>query len=262
MASRTGRAEPLPGTAGPPGRHGVQVLALPPGRELRPQTERWIVDGLVTAMPGLRARELFALRRDMLTEAEYLVVAVDPRRDAVVALLTSRWAPLPSGRPCLHVMTQFVGDAYRHGSVFGRSWAAHFARLLAEGRPFPEVIALKTYNPVVHCAMNAFASHPGCRLHPDLTGAGASLRPPRALLGEVAAAIAPGCPYDAERGVFPGVGRPVDLYRERPLSSVDAVNAHFGKHLEPGDRMLCVLHAPTAAGQHGILTALGLARPE
>ncbi|MEU4210788.1 hypothetical protein AB0F13_12480 [Streptomyces sp. NPDC026206] len=259
MASRTGRAEPLPGTAGTSGRRGAEVLALPPGRELRPETERWIVDGLVEAMPGLRARELFALRRDMLAEAGYIVVAVDPQRDAVVALLTSRWVPLPSGRPCLHVMTQFVGDAYRHGAIFGRSWAAHFARLLAEGRPFPEVIALKTYNPVVHCAMNAFAVHPGVRLYPDLTGAHDAALP---LVTEVAGAVAPGHPFDAGRCVFPGAGRPVDLYRERPLSSAEAANAYFGRHLVPGDRMLCVLHAPTPAGQHGILTALGLARPE
>ncbi|GAA3044101.1 hypothetical protein GCM10020000_24530 [Streptomyces olivoverticillatus] len=172
MRGPSGRAAApgTPGAARAAGQPGAEVLALPPGRLLPPATERWIVDGLVTAMPDLRARELFAERRDMLTEADYVVAAVDRERDAVVALLTSRWAALPSGRSCLHVMTQFVGDAYRHGALFAASWAAHFRGLLADGHAFPEVIALKTYNPVVHCAMAAFAGHPDIRMYPDLTG--------------------------------------------------------------------------------------------
>ncbi|GAA0477330.1 hypothetical protein GCM10009544_44140 [Streptomyces stramineus] len=237
----------------------MEVRALPPGRELDPATERWIVDGLVEAMPDLRARELFAERRDMLTEAEYVVLGVDRERDAVVSLLTSRWAKLPSGRTALHVMTQFVGDAYRHGAIFGHSWTAHFTRLLADGGPFPEVIALKTYNPVAYCAMHAFSAHPEISMYPDPAGAPAPAA--RALAAEVAEALAPGHPFDAGRGVLPGIGRPVDLYRQRPTSSAEAVNAYFAAHLAPGDRMLCVLHAPTAAGRRAVLAALGIPPP-
>lgn len=260
MRGPSGRAAApgTPGAARAAGRPGAEVLALPPGRLLPPATERWIVDGLVTAMPDLRARELFAERRDMLTEADYVVAAVDRERDAVVALLTSRWAALPSGRSCLHVMTQFVGDAYRHGALFAASWAAHFRGLLADGHAFPEVIALKTYNPVVHCAMAAFAGHPDIRMYPDLTGAP---RTPDPLAAEVAEALVPGHPFDAVQGVFPGIGRPRDLYRKRPLSSVPAVNAHFAARLEPADRLLCMLHVPTEAGRHAILTALGVRPP-
>ncbi len=255
MASRT-RREAGPGTPAPIGGGTVEVRALPPGRELDPATEHWIVDGLVDAMPDLRARELFTLRRDMLTEAEYIVLGVDRERDAVVSLLTSRWAKLPSGRTALHVMTQFVGDAYRHGAVFGHSWTAHFTRLLADGGPFPEVIALKTYNPVAYCAMNAFSGHPEISMYPDPARPAAS-----ALAAEVAEAVAPGHPFDAAHGVLPGIGRPVDLYRQRPTSSAEAVNAYFAAHLEPGDRVLCVLHAPTAAGRHAVLRALGIPPP-
>jgi len=54
----------------------------------------------------------------------------------------------------------------------------------------------------------------------------------------------------------------VDLYRERPLSSAPEVNDYFGRHLRPGDRALCMLHVPTPAGQHAILSALGVAEPD
>ncbi|MEU5302603.1 hypothetical protein ACH4YO_27425 [Streptomyces noursei] len=242
----------------PDGRRGVEILTLPPGRDLPTETEKRIVDGLVLAMPGLRTRQLFTLRRDMLTQADYVVVGVDRERDRVVALLTSRWAELPSGRTCLHIMIQFVGDAYRNGAVFKESWAAHFARLLADGRPFPEVIALKTYNPVVHCAMSAFSGHPDISMYPDLAGKDDSQA---ALAAEVAEALAPGAAFDPARGVVPGIGRPLDLYRERPLSHVPDANRYFAEHTEPGDRVLCLLHVPTQAGAHAILTALGVPLP-
>ncbi|MEU9144209.1 hypothetical protein [Streptomyces sp. NPDC048349] len=244
--------------ARPAGRRGVEVTALPPGRELPAGTEKWIVDGLVETMPGLHTRQLFTLRRDMLTEADYVVVGVDREHDRVVSLLTSHWAQLPSGRSCLHVMIQFVGDAYRGGPVFGESWSVHFARLLADGRPFPEVIALKTYNPVVHCAMSAFSGHPDISMYPDLAGEDVGQA---ALAAEVAAAVAPGAVFDAARGVFPGIGRPRDLYRERPTSDVPEANAYFERHAAPGDRVLCMLHVPTREGAHSILTALGVPLP-
>ncbi|MFF7633618.1 hypothetical protein ACFZB9_10770 [Kitasatospora sp. NPDC008050] len=245
-------------TAPAAGRRGAEVLALPPGRELPPATEKWIVDGLVRAMPGLRARELFTLRRDMLIDADYIVAGVDRERDQVVSLLTSRWAQLPSGRSCLHVMIQFVGDGYRNGEVFGRSWSTHFARLLTEGHPFPEVIALKTYNPVVHCAMAAFSAHPEVGMYPDLAG-----RDHRAaeVAAEVAGVLAPGAAFDPARGVLRGIGRPRDLYRERPVSYVPEANAYFAANAAPGDRVLCLLQVPTRAGAQAILTALGVPLP-
>ncbi len=246
------------GAGGPDGRRGVEVTALPPGRELATGTEKWIVDGLVLAMPGLRARQLFTLRRDMLTQADYIIAGVDRDHDRVVSLLTSRWAELPSGRPCLHIMIQFVGDAYRSGILFKESWALHFRRLLAEGRPFPEVIALKTYNPVVHCAMSAFSGHPDITMYPDLAGKDTGRAE---LAAEVAGALAPGARFDADHGVVPGLGRPRDLYRERPLSRLAAANQYFAQHTRPGDRVLCLLDVPTRAGAHAILTALGVPLP-
>jgi len=244
--------------ARPDGRHRVEIRTLPPGRELPTETEKWIVDGLVLAMPGLRTRQLFTLRRDMLTEADHVVVGVDRELDRVVSLLTSRWARIPSGRPCLHIMIQFVGDGYRGGMIFKESWAAHFARLLAHGSPFPEVIALKTYNPVAHCAMAAFSGHPEIAMYPDLAGEDHSQA---TLAAEVAGALAPGVAFDAASGVFPGIGRPLDLYRDRPLCQLPQANRYFVEHTESGDRVLCLLHVPTQAGAHAILTALGLPLP-
>lgn len=239
----------------------AEVLTLPPGRELPPETEKWIVNGLVEAMPGLRMRELFALRRDMISEADCLVVGVDRERDRVISILSSRWVRIPSGLPCLHVMVQFVGDEYRNGAIFGESWSAHFAQLMAEGNPFPEVIALKTYNPVAYCAMAAFSGHPDITMYPGTAGRPVQNEAVAALALEVAQAVAPGEPFDPAWGVLRGIGRPVDLYLERPASYVPDANDYFATHAAPGDRVLCMLHVPSRSGAHSILEALGIPIP-
>ncbi len=234
----------------------LAVRCLPSGRRLPADTVEWLVAGLVDALPSLKMRELFELRRDMLTDADYIVATVDTSRDQVVGLLTSRWVTLPSRTPCLHVMVQFVGEKYRHGTVFRRSWSRHFSLLLAEGRPFPDVLALKTYNPVAYCAMLAFSGHPDVGFFPG--GGTAPEAGLRRLAAEVAATVSPGHAFDPETGVISGVGVPTDLYPALPVSTMAAVNEHFARNVRPGDRVLCLLHVPTSEGCNSILAALGL----
>ncbi|KPI09483.1 hypothetical protein OK074_3289 [Actinobacteria bacterium OK074] len=238
------------------------IRELPPGRELSAATERWLVQGLTAALPDLRVARLFELRRDMLTDADHLVCAVSAEDGTAVGLLASSWTHLPSGRSCLHVTVQFIGVGYRHGSIFRHSWAALFARLRDDGHGFPDVVALKTYNPVVHCAMSAFGAHPEIGLYPAVASVGAAtgdLTPvAAALVAEAAEAVAPGARFDRDHGVLRAVGRPADLYRRRPLSSAPDVDAYFAAHVDPGDRLLCLLHFSTPAAKQAVLTALGV----
>lgn len=238
-------------------RRTAVVLDLPPGPMLPPETQDWITEGLAATLPGLRMRELFRLRRpEMLTAADHVIVALDRSHDQVVGLLTSRWTTLADGRECLHVMVQFVGEQYRHGAVFLQSWATHFDRLLASGRRFPALIALKTYNPVVHCAMGAFSRLPEVRMYPPIGSTPTA--DDEDLATAVSAALAPGTPFDPRTGVLSGIGRPIDLYRQRPMSSDQPTNEYFARHTVPGDRILCVLAVPTEAGRDAILGALGV----
>lgn len=237
----------------------VSVIRLPTRPRLSAEDSEWVAAGLVAAMPGLRMRELLTVRPDLLADADYLVAAVDVRIDRVVGVLASQWAALPSGRPCLHIQVQFVGDAYRSGSIFRRSWALHFAELVAEGHDFPEVVVLKTYNPVAYCAINAFSGHPEIAFYPAPAGPPTGDPELGALAAEVARTIAPRHRFDPATGVIHGVGNPRDLYAELPSCSVQPVNDYFTRSTHPGDRVLCVLHVPTRAGRQAILAALGLA---
>jgi hypothetical protein len=236
----------------------VEVVRLPTRPALSAAAFDRVRTGLAETLPDLRMRELFRLRPDLLDDADYLVAATDTASGRVVGVLASRWLELPSGRPCLHILVQFVGAAYRGGSIFRRSWAVHFAELLAEGHEFPEVLALKTYNPVAYCAMYAFSGHPDAAFHPQPAGPAASPPPLRSLAVEVAGAVAPGEPFDAEAGVLRGIGVPRDLYPRIPACTEPAVGDYFARTVRPGDRVLCVLHVPTTAARRAILGALGL----
>ena len=223
----------------------VDIVNLDPGTELDAERAGWLVDGLVAALPSLRLRELFALRQDMFTEADLITVAVDQQSDSVVGALCSRWDSTRRGIRFLHVTTQFVGDDYRHGEVFRHSWAIHLETICAGPAGFPAVTALKTYNPMVFCAMRALSRVDQVGFYPQL-GAAADEPPGIATLAEeIAAAIAPGHPFDRHTGVIAGVGVPADLYPRLPLSSDRTVNDHFLRTTRPDDRMLCVLTVPT-----------------
>ncbi|WP_391530308.1 hypothetical protein, partial [Candidatus Frankia nodulisporulans] len=65
-----------------------------------------------------------------------------------------------------------------------------------------------------------------------------------ALAREIAAALAPHAPFAASSGRLTGIGVPRDLYRTRPRCDDARVNAHFERHTEPGDRILCVVRIP------------------
>ncbi len=234
------------------------LRVLGPGRELSAATEQWLVAGLVAALPDLRVRRLFELRRDMLTDADQLICAVDPEHGTAVGLLASHWIVLPSGRSCLHVTVQFIGELRRHGGIFRRSWAELFTQLRDCGLGFPDVVALKTYNPVVHCAMSAFGAHPEIGLYPRIDPGTGSTPVAPDLVAEVAQAVAPGAPLDAEHGVIRAIGRPADLYVRRPVSSMPGVDAYFDTHTQPGDRVLCLLDFTTSPAKQAVLTALGV----
>ncbi|MFI1797505.1 hypothetical protein ACH427_09135 [Streptomyces sp. NPDC020379] len=235
-------------------RTDVELIHLRPSGELTAQREEWLVDGLTAALPALRMRELFALRRDMFRSAGLVTVAVDPTTGAAVGALASRTDRLPDGAELLHVTTQFVAEGLRHTAVLRSSWGAHFDALGRTAEDLPRLIALKTYNPVVLCGMRTFTRIPGTSLYPDCSGAPQdAARMARA--ESVAALLSPGHPFDPRTGVISGIGIPADLYPERPLCRDAAVNAYFARTTRPGDRVLCLFDAGGRAAWLALLRA-------
>ena len=234
----------------------VEISNLVPASDLTTATEQWLVDGLITALPGLKMADLFAIRRDMFREADLVTVATAVPGGTAVGALASRWCALPSGDEFLHVLTQFVGERYQRGPVFRQSWGSHFTALGS----VPDVIALKTYNPIVYCAMRAFTRIPGVTLYPEITP-GAGQDPVMArLAGQVASAVGNAHAFVPQTGVISGIGVPRDLYPELPRSSSREANDYFAATARPGDRVLCVLRVPDRRAGGFILSAFGRAQ--
>jgi len=238
----------------------VRIVNLA-GGELTAERERWLVDGLVAALPELRMRELFTARLDMFHEADLITVAVAD--DAAIGALASRWATLPTGEPFLHVTSQFVGNDHRGSGVFLSSWAAHLHTLCEGPLGFPAVSVLKTYNPVVFCAMRNVGRIAGVGCYPSLDlaeRAGPIGRSAAGLATRIARTIAAGHPFDPATGVITGAGVPRDLYPSRPRSADRAVNEYFAAAARPGDRILCMLRVPTSQAVSTLMRFFSAAR--
>ncbi|MEU5425638.1 hypothetical protein AB0H73_08505 [Streptomyces olivoreticuli] len=235
-------------------RPAVELMNLRPPGELTGEREEWLVDGLTAALPALRMRELFRLRRDMFRSADLITVAVDRATGGAVGALASRADHLPAGPELLHVTTQFVAEGLRHTGVLRASWGAHFDGLGRTADDLPRLIALKTYNPVVLCGLRTFTRIPGTSLYPDCSGAPQDhAHMERA--ERIAALLSPGHPFDPKTGVISGIGVPADLYPRRPVCRDAGVNAYFARTTRPGDRVLCVFDAGGQGASLALLRA-------
>lgn len=223
-------------------RTALRVSNLP-ATDLTDAREAELFDGLADALPNLRMRELFRLRGNLFREVDLITVAESEKDGEVVGVLASQWSELDDGVRFLHVTSQFVGDHWRQAGVFRASWSAHL-RELSLGLGFPPIIALKTYNPVVFCAMRTLGRFTDVSFYPTITGAPADPGSTE-LACRIAEEISPRHPFDPVTGVISGIGVPRDLYPALPRSSDAGVNAFFARATKPGDRVLCLLNVPT-----------------
>lgn len=242
----------MTGTGTPTASAGVEILALRSGRDIGEADRERLLEGLAEALPELRIPELFALRPDILTSADQVLITRDRVTGAAVGLLTARSFRLADGARCLQAMVQFIGGAHRRGSVLRENWAQVLRTCAAEDG-FPDVIALKTYNPVAYCAMRGLGRseevYPALSEPQDQRLAGYA--------AEIAARVAPDCAFDPRTGVVRGSGVPVNLYRSRPQSADPAADAYFAAHTRPGDRVLCLVRVGSPAGAERIMAGLG-----
>lgn len=202
-------------------------------------------------MPDLAMADLFRIRPRLFQETDDLVVAVDAASGGPLAALGTRWVKTRSGVLFLHISVQFIAARWRGGTLFADCWLTLLKQLIRAGE-FPRISALKTYNPVAYCAMRSYGRLPGAVFFPEVGGRQED-EEIRRLTTEIAAALAPGHPFDHGSGVITGVGVPRHLYIDRPRCDVAEVNAFFEQNTRPGDRVLCVVHVRDPAAEAAIM---------
>ncbi|MEX5709345.1 hypothetical protein AB1484_13775 [Parafrankia sp. FMc6] len=265
---------PVPASRTPAG-GSAGLLRFSAGRNpLNPAADAWLKAGLATALPDLRMDALFAARPDLFRSAQYLVVCLDtgdgsgdadadgseiedrgPGGGRPVGVLGASWASTADGERFLHIGVQFVARDLRGGTAFSASWLALLDDVVGTAE-FPRITVLRTYNPVAYCAMRAYGRLPGAVLYPDPQRERRDARIGE-LASRVAKTLAPGAQFDRRSGRLTGIGVPPDLYRIRPTSDDDLVNAHFARHTRPGDRILCMVHVRSEQTIQAILDGFG-----
>ncbi|WP_188830515.1 hypothetical protein [Nocardia camponoti] len=216
--------------------------------------DNWLKNGLTKVMPDLRMHDLLTARPQLFQEPEFLVVARDTVADVPLAVLGSTWNFTSTGERFLNIGVQFVAAHLRGTDVFRHSWLAHLESVTSSGH-FPALSALKTFNPIAYCAMRDYGRLPGSVMFPELQAE--LTHSDEALIASVqriANVIRPTQDFDMGAGVFRDIGVPRDLYRKRPRSRDDQVNAYFEDNVAEGDRLLCVVHVRNKQTEDAIMS--------
>jgi hypothetical protein len=203
--------------------------------------ERRIVAELTEAMDELRMDAYFAVRRGELREYDHLLLAEDAH-GRIVGALASSWRTTADGTAFLHVPLNMISAAHRATGVFVSMWARHWS----EVDPFPTVVALRTYNPLVLAFLRSVeAAVPGITVYPCLEEPNDAAM--TSLAVAIAHAVSPDRPFEPDLGVVRGSGLPADLYAALPQTAGGAVQDYFARHLDRADRVLCVVRVDSAA---------------
>jgi hypothetical protein len=203
--------------------------------------EEHLERSLVDAVPDLRLEEMFRLRASLLSTYDHLLVGWAP--DGTMAgLLGCTWRSC-RGLSLLHVGIQMIAPAYRGGRLFADLWHREIVEVLPAEDARPSLVAVKTYNPLVYLAMRSFARLAGGSLYPDV---GAAVQDPDLvrLASSTHSVIAPDHEFDPATGAVRGAGVPPDLYEAVPDIGCHPVERYFGRYLNPGDRLLCLMRCP------------------
>lgn len=224
---------------------------------LRRETEQWIVNDLIKAMPDLKLAEYFQIKKNWFSEYDYLIAAAENKSDALVGLLTSRWHENDGTPFFLQISMQMIANRYQKTQLLKHMWGFHFRKVSEGPFGFPSVIALRTYNPVVFSAMRIFSRIEGVRMYPRI---GVEEQDPEmvALAQSITARISPGLNMCSRTGVIKDASVPPDFYPSLPKTSKGEIYDYFAEHLTPSDRLLCVLHISTEEGKRKILKAFGM----
>lgn len=197
--------------------------------------------GLVAAIPDLRIAEMFRRRPGLLRTFDHLLVGWAPD-GAMAGVLGCTWREC-SGLSLLHVGIQMIAPGYRGGGMFVDLWQREIVGVLPEEDAHPSLVAVKTYNPIVYLAMRSFARLAGGILYPDVETADQDPALVR-LASSVRAVIAPQYGFDPATGAVRDAGLPPDLYEAVPGAVGHPAERYFERHLQPGDRLLCLLRCP------------------
>jgi len=199
---------------------------------------------LVASFPEYKLAEYFAVRGDMFRDCDHVTVAVADDRQRTVGIIAARWREVRKA-PFLHLEMNLVAHEWQRTPLFFRMWKLMLQELsLDDEYAFPEIVAIKTYNPMVYDIIERVTTWAGGRFYPQIDGAQETEMRVRA--SDVASVLCPGLFFEPDLGVIRGAGIPRDFYPSLPQTGRPRVQAYFEQTVRAGDRLLCVMQLQRA----------------
>ena len=144
----------------------------------------------------------------------------------------------------LYLWTAMLADRYQRTNAFKRLAQVFFNHVFIDPRhPFPNLIAAKTYNPVVYKLLRLLGTvHKKSMFYPGI-GTDKDQDVMRIIAKKIIHCINPTLKFDSFTGkVFGGQASVApDFFPRMDMSSDDIINSYFKEHLTRDDQILCII---------------------
>lgn len=215
-----------------------------------------IVRDLSRGMPDFDVTEYFGNQPTVFADYDFLTLAFD-RENRAIGMVGARWMSAGERR-ILYLWTAMLADAYRSTRLYSRMTGQMISTILREnGGILPEFIVTKTYNPRVFALLNKyFGRVPGISVYPRIPGAQAGDM--AAAAQQIAAALWPAMPFDAQTAVLRGGQAAVspNFFPMMEECRQPAIDAHFSSLLTRSDQIVCIIRVPESASRLILNTSL------
>ena len=207
-----------------------------------------VIADLKKNMPDYGIEQYFATQAHIFEQADHMAMAVDRKTDEFVSMYAGRWFEQQDIR-FLYIWTAMVGNAYRGRRVYTSTRSVFYNGVCRSRFPFPQLVAMKTYSPLIYTAYAAFSRVQGVTVYPNLYDMAHPRPELRALAGKVAALLCPKQPYDENLSILRGAQAAVapDYHPYMQKTDNAVIWEFFAHNLTRADQVLCLVDIPEHA---------------
>lgn len=208
-----------------------------------------VVADLKKNMPDYGIEQYFTTQAHIFEQADHMAMAVDRKTEEFVSMYAGRWFEHRDIK-FLYIWTAMIGNAYRGSRLYAYTRSVFYNGLGRSSFPFPQLLAMKTYNPRIYNAIwSTYGRSEGVAVYPNLYDIAHPHPRLRALAGELAALICPNEPYVEELSILRGAQAAVapDYHPYMQKSDDAVVWDFFSRNLTRADQILCLVDVPENA---------------
>ena len=217
----------------------------------------WIIDSLIEGMPRHEIENYFNIKRAILEVSSNVSIAEYGNHCVGLIALSTH---LLDQRRLAYIETFLVAEEFHRSSIAYRLLSSVFNGLHAEDGRFPDLIAMRTYNPLTYVLMRRFGRKESGNFYPTINDPVTAQNKSTAIL--IANRVAPDHVFDSDTGIVVGasVGVSRTFWRDRPYCKEEPIDDFFYNGMTPDDRVLCFIDATELQSKSYAMKKLGISQ--